>query len=833
MLHAIPDGNANVFFGWRKPMITIRITQISRLLLLVGLGLCTLISHAGTITVTPTAADGGTTGLNVTSYTKLFYNIKNTGTSNLGITDVTSSAAEFSVEQPAAASLPVTVPPGGTYLVSVLFKPIVAGARSGTITIASDDPSNPGLALTATGYGGIEQSLRLAPAVPFEIEVNQGLDVRANVTFDNGASGVALLNWTSANPAVAGVTAGADSLFFGTAVPTGKVMALSLGTATLSVSGVTNPNAKATVDVTVVPVSSFEFLATAAPDRVVRIKDGAWSLCYDFPETDIDNRPVYNTNLIGVTTPNFNTIGNAYVTAKIAGGTNVPSEQLFYLNGCNQRTTVYDQPLSQAAFRDLAVDSAGNAVATTDSGFWKMTPVGIYPIALPGLPANDVGALAFDRFDNLYVASYIKTATTQAAAVYVSPVGTISWFPIAVVFNGLIPWSEGILGLAVDSTKRNSIYLMKNSVSRDRALIDRYIDLNGDGSYFKLIGSTIAADPGEIVEIAAIDAGLGLTLDARANIVASVAASEGRSVVKLTDKNNDGDFKDPSEYKVIYQSTLYTQLKDIAFAAPCRDPNIIPYTIPSNGVGEIDEFVTIGVDVSACSEPLKYEWRDETGKLFCTAATCQYLCTGLPAVHKLSLKVTDSTGSSSARTVTVKCGPPQLSCTWPSYGSVYTPILLFGKNFQMAPGTVPFYPVVKFNNGTLLAPISQAIAPDLLFVLQPYGVTQGRITVDTAIGSASTGDYYYSPPSPGVKISCLWHSEARVGNIVFVFGQGFSTVPGANKVTVNGVTAPIVQVLDSTLLVFFVPAGATSGQVCVTVPGYPTACTYLPLVILP
>ena len=36
----------------------------------------------------------------------------------------------------------------------------------------------------------------------------------------------------------------------GTAVPTGKVSALGLGGATITVSGVTNPNAKATVNAT-------------------------------------------------------------------------------------------------------------------------------------------------------------------------------------------------------------------------------------------------------------------------------------------------------------------------------------------------------------------------------------------------------------------------------------------------------------------------------------------------------------------------------------------------------------------------------------------------------
>jgi hypothetical protein len=163
----------------------------------------------------------------------------------------------------------------------------------------------------------------------------------------------------------------------------------------------------------------------------------------------------------------------------------------------------------------------------------------------------------------------------------------------------------------------------------------------------------------------------------------------------------------------------------------------------------------------------------------------------------------------------------------------YTGVFLFGKNFQMAPGTVPFYPVVKFNNGTLAAPITQTVAPDLQFVLQPTGVTQGKITVDTAIGNAVASTDYNAPVSPGVKINGIWPAEVKVATIVFVFGQSFSTVPGANNITVNGLLAPIVQPLDSSLVVFLVPSGATSGPVCVTVPGFTTACSATNLTILP
>src|SRR3989344_467343 len=84
--------------------------------------------EAGTISVSPATADAGTVGLNLTSYQKLFYSIKNTGTTNLNLTGVNSEASDFIIDQPASGQLPVVIPPGAGYLLAVSFKPTVAGA---------------------------------------------------------------------------------------------------------------------------------------------------------------------------------------------------------------------------------------------------------------------------------------------------------------------------------------------------------------------------------------------------------------------------------------------------------------------------------------------------------------------------------------------------------------------------------------------------------------------------------------------------------------------------------------------------------------------------------
>ena len=326
-------------------------------------------------------------------------------------------------------------------------------------------------------------------------------------------------------------------------------------------------------------------MGAAISDRVVRVKNGAWSLCYQFPEKDpVDNRPIYDTTQLGVTTPSLNTIGDVYLTAEDSLSLD-SSEQAFFIKDCGTRTVIFDQPLSLASFRDVMVKSDGRGVASNTSGsdLWELTPTGSYPIARTGLPPDDIGALAVDSADNIYMSNLIKTTTMQTAAVYVRPFGLTSWFPVAAVFGTVYNSSAGIPGMAA-IYEGNKGYAMK-IVSYDKTIVERYVDVNGDGNMYLIggtNGTTILPDPGEIVEVAVIDAGVDITVDAYRNLIAQVAEPLGRAVIKMTDKNGDGDFKDNNEYRVIYQSTLFTQLKDIAFAAPCRDrpPTAVIFTYP-------------------------------------------------------------------------------------------------------------------------------------------------------------------------------------------------------------------------------------------------------------
>ncbi|MEK7415978.1 MAG: IPT/TIG domain-containing protein, partial [Planctomycetota bacterium] len=84
----------------------------------------------------------------------------------------------------------------------------------------------------------------------------------------------------------------------------------------------------------------------------------------------------------------------------------------------------------------------------------------------------------------------------------------------------------------------------------------------------------------------------------------------------------------------------------------------------------------------------------------------------------------------------------------------------------------------------------------------------------------------HAAPSAPPTISGFWPGDAPPGTLVFVFGTNFDTAFRGSQVAVNGVSAPIVQVLDATLLVFMLPAGDTAGPITVsTVAGIGTSAT--------
>jgi Abnormal spindle-like microcephaly-assoc'd, ASPM-SPD-2-Hydin len=97
---------------------------------------------AGTGAVAAAVVSGGDFGsVCVGSHADQLLTINNTGSCPLSVSDIISSGADF--QAPDVQSYPLIVSPGGSIDVVIRFQPSSFGAKSGTITIFSDDPAGP------------------------------------------------------------------------------------------------------------------------------------------------------------------------------------------------------------------------------------------------------------------------------------------------------------------------------------------------------------------------------------------------------------------------------------------------------------------------------------------------------------------------------------------------------------------------------------------------------------------------------------------------------------------------------------------------------------------
>ncbi len=162
---------------------------------------------------------------------------------------------------------------------------------------------------------------------------------------------------------------------------------------------------------------------------------------------------------------------------------------------------------------------------------------------------------------------------------------------------------------------------------------------------------------------------------------------------------------------------------------------------------------------------------------------------------------------------------PEIDGFWLSSEASHA-VLIFGSNFQPT-GAAP--PLVKIGGKPSL--FSNAVTDNLLIAIPPQLQQQARgsITVETRAGSPpktiaqTTSPVKLGTVTKGTAINGIWPKHGPAGTLVFVFGSGFT--PSTTHVMLNQAPAPLIQIIDQSLLIAQVPDGASSGAFAVQTEG--------------
>ena len=158
---------------------------------------------------------------------------------------------------------------------------------------------------------------------------------------------------------------------------------------------------------------------------------------------------------------------------------------------------------------------------------------------------------------------------------------------------------------------------------------------------------------------------------------------------------------------------------------------------------------------------------------------------------------------------TVPSTAPTISSLSPTSGAAGVSVTITGTNFGSSQGssTVTF-------NGTVASPSSWSATSIKAPV--PAGATTGNVVV-TVSAKASNGVSFTVLPTP--SITGLSPSSGPIGTAVTITGTNFGASQGGSTVTLNGTSATSFTSWSAGSIVTAVPAGATTGNVVVTVGG--------------
>ena len=160
-------------------------------------------------------------------------------------------------------------------------------------------------------------------------------------------------------------------------------------------------------------------------------------------------------------------------------------------------------------------------------------------------------------------------------------------------------------------------------------------------------------------------------------------------------------------------------------------------------------------------------------------------------------------------TATATTVAPSITSLNPTSGVLGTPVTITGANFGATQGTSS----VTFN-GIGATPTSWSATS--IAVPVPAGATTGNVVV--TVGGAASNGVSFTVPVPAPSISSMNPTSGVVGTSVTISGANFGATQGSSTVKFNGTTAT-ASIWSATSIVAPVPAGATTGNVVVTVGG--------------
>ncbi len=146
----------------------------------------------------------------------------------------------------------------------------------------------------------------------------------------------------------------------------------------------------------------------------------------------------------------------------------------------------------------------------------------------------------------------------------------------------------------------------------------------------------------------------------------------------------------------------------------------------------------------------------------------------------------------------------------PNNGAPGTPVTIYGTGF----GSTPGQNTVKFNG--IQATVASATSTQIVASV-PDGATTGTITVTTSAGTATSSTPFTVGKLSAPTITNFTPNVGAPGASVTLTGTNFQAVPSNNKVSFNGVRAPVMSA-TATSIVTAVPNGAASGRLTVTTP---------------